>query len=103
MNEQEINERFHNLLKHTWDAFDGSEILRLGFIEYYGYPEYYPESFADGINVQPAYSNPTTPNTDQPDPKDPEVPEIEPPGTDLTNYLAPVSYTHLTLPTNREV
>jgi hypothetical protein len=39
MNEQDINERFHNLLKITWDAFDRTEILLLGFTTYYGHPD----------------------------------------------------------------
>lgn len=39
MTEQDINSRFHDLMKATWDAFDSAVILRLGFIEYYGYPE----------------------------------------------------------------
>lgn len=89
MTEQDINERFHNLAKLTWDAFNREEILRLGFIEYYGYPEYYLENFDEkGYILQRAYSNPIGTNTDESYPAEPRVPEIEPPGTDLTNYLA---------------
>jgi len=93
MTEQDINSRFHDLMKATWDAFDSAVILRLGFIEYYGYPEYYPEGFAGLVNPPLATSIPENQETTGPEPTEPKPPEVEPPGTDLTDYLARTVHT----------